>query len=76
MIKFVELDGWNYPAIIIKCIDDIQAVRDLRKSLIDIMETCVSSDAAKDFTSSTSLWHLIRLIDETTVECPEKKGDN
>lgn len=74
MIKYVDVNGHTKPAIVVNCIDDISQVRELRKALIDVMETCLSSDQTKEYTSSTSLWYLTRLIDETTVECPNEKG--
>ena len=74
MIKYVNMDGRTVPAIVIECLDDIQAIRELRKGLVDVLETCVLTEETKDCTKHTSLWYLIRLIDETTIECPEKKG--
>ena len=74
MIKFIEVNGYQKPAIIVDCIDDISQVRQLRKSLVNIMEVCLSSEQAKDFARSTSLFILSRLIDETTIECPDEKG--
>ena len=74
MIKYVDVDGKQKPAIVMDCIDDIQAIREFRKGMVDVLTTCVSSDQTKDFTSSTSLWYLINLIDETTIECSNEKG--
>lgn len=74
MIKYVDVDGKQKPAIVMDCIDDIREIREFRKGMVDVLTTCVSSDQAKDFTSSTSLWYLIHLIDETTIECSNEKG--
>lgn len=74
MVKYVKVDGVTKPAIVMDCVDDIQAIREFRKCMVDVLTTCLSSDQAKDFTSSTSLWYLVHLIDETTIECPNKKG--
>lgn len=74
MIKFMEVEGQQKPAIIVNAVSGIGDVRELRKALVEIMETCLSDDKTKQFVSALSLWYLTRLIDETTIECPEEKG--
>ncbi len=75
MIAYVKHNNVVYPAIVMECIETPDDVRTLRKALVDIMETCVSNEDTKDITSSTSLWYLTRLIDETTIEC-HKNNNN
>lgn len=72
MIKYIEINGIQRPAIVMDQLVVPGDVRDLRKALVDCLETCLSSETTKDFTKSTSLWYLVRLIDETTID--EKGG--
>lgn len=74
MIRFLEVEGKQVPAIIVNVVYGVEEVRELRKALVEIMETCLSDDKTKQFVSALSLWYLTRLIDETTIECPEEKG--
>jgi len=74
MIKPVVVDGCTKLAIVVDCIETNDDVRELRNALIDVMETCVSDERSKDITKSTSLWYILRLIDETTTLCREEKG--
>ena len=74
MIKYVEVNGKQMPAIVLDVVADIADVRELRKALINVMEACVSTETNKQFTKAVSLWFLTRLIDETTIDGPIMKG--
>lgn len=74
MIKPVLVGGRTKLAIVVDCIETSENLRDLREALIDVMETCVAEERAKDITKATSLWYILRLIDETTTMSNEVKG--
>lgn len=71
MIARVEMNGKKVLAVTLPEGGSMSDVRKLRSALMDVMETCLSSDESKDNTASISLWFLLRMIHELE-DCIEK----
>ena len=67
MITYIDINGQQKPAIVVDYINTIDDIRELRNALVDVMTTCVKDEDCKQKTQAASLWHLINLIDETTI---------
>lgn len=61
MVKNVTIDGKKTLAIT-NVVGSSSDVIELRKALFEVLENLLSSDEAKDNTSSLSLWYLTQLI--------------
>ena len=72
MIKYVKHNGQIRPAIIMDELLFTEDIREFREALVWVLEECLSNERSKETTNYTSLWFLVRLIDETTIE--EKGG--
>ena len=71
MIIPVTIDGQQMLAIALEGPLDGSFLPELRKSLVEVLTSCISSDETKDVTSSTSLWFLIQLIEAITPDSQE-----
>ena len=67
MIKYVEHNGQTRPAIIMDELLFTEDIREFREALVWVLEECLSNERSKETTNYTSLWFLVRLIDETTI---------
>lgn len=71
MIIPVTIDGQQMLAIALEGPLDGSFLPELRKSLVEVLTSCISSDETKDGTSSTALWFLIQLIEAITPDGQE-----
>ena len=72
MIKYIDHDGIKRPVIMMDELIVNGDIREFRSALLDVLSTCLLNEELKESTKSLSLWYLVRLIDETTIE--EKGG--
>lgn len=72
MIKYVKHEGIVRPVIMMDEILVSGDIREMRQALVDVFTACVRNDAAMETLKASSLWYLVRLIDETAIE--EKGG--
>lgn len=70
MIVPVTIGSSSYMAVAMPEVSNVDDVRDLRSSLMDLLEACVGNDDSKTQARSNSLRMLVRMIDAltTTVE--------
>lgn len=71
MIIPVTINGRKSLAIALEGPLDSSFLPEIRKSLVEVLTSCLSSDETKDVTSSTSLWFLLQLIEAITPESQE-----
>lgn len=71
MIIPVTINGKQTLAIALEGPLDSRFLPEIRKSLVEVLTSCISSDEIKDVTSSTSLWFLLQLIEAITPESQE-----
>lgn len=71
MIIPVTINGRKTLAIALEGPLDSSFLPEIRKSLVEVLTSCLSSDETKDVTSSTSLWFLLQLIEAITPESQE-----
>lgn len=71
MIVPVTINGKKTLAIALEGPLDSRFLPEIRKSLVEVLTSCLSSDETKDVTSSTSLWFLLQLIEAITPDNKE-----
>lgn len=67
MIKTLNIDGKRTLAITVESLSNFSS-QELHDALMEVLETCLSSDEAKNLTSSLSLYILLQLIDSARKE--------
>ncbi len=73
LILHMDEDDKTYLAVAFPPIHDMNAVKDLRDALFEVMEICVSYQEAKDVSNPYHLYLLSCLIKELTKDLEHKE---
>ena len=62
MVQQITVDGHKQLAITMKGLNNLSDLVQMQSALTEVLDTCLSSDEAKQGTSSFALWFLLQLI--------------
>lgn len=67
MIKVIEDEGVKSLAIVLPCMDSLEAVSEMRRGLVDVMDSCLQKDEDDCPPLLSSLWFLHKIIEGLNI---------
>lgn len=71
MVQQIQVEGRQQLAVTMKGLNNLSDIIEMQSAIAELLETCLSSDEAKDRTSSFALWFGLQLVTELSADIQE-----